>query len=71
MNADQIREIIREELQSALAAFFVAPVSAAPDQEAKDRLTMALRMPSLRAETERQLIAADARKARKLQKRAA
>ncbi|MBV5330599.1 MAG: hypothetical protein JZU65_23710 [Chlorobium sp.] len=30
MNADQIREIIREELQAALAAFFVSANQATP-----------------------------------------
>lgn len=63
MNADQIRAIIREELQAALAAFFVAPVKNSQAQE--DLIQHALRLPSLMAETQRQRIASAERKARK------
>lgn len=71
MNAVQIRSIIREELQAALAAFFVAPVPAAINQDMEDRLQHALRLPSLMAETQRQRAAAAERRARKEARRAA
>lgn len=71
MNADQIRSIIREELQTALAAFFVTPAVRPVNQDLDDQIQHALRLPALMAETQRQIAAAAERKARKEARRAA